>query len=176
MTALHRRPSPARRAPRALAAALTLGATATLAACTSTASTQKTDFTGTKGNVQDVVKRLAELADDGNAAGICKEVLTPDFGTTIGRGKSCTDGVKTAIDRADFTALDVTAVNVENKTPQLRADAIVTSTVGPDADDKQKRTFTLTRAASTDDWKIAAVSTTGEPASTPETTPATTDN
>lgn len=149
----HRSPARARRAA-ALAAALL--ATGGLTACTAEQNTQSEDFTGAKGEVQQTVERLSTFADKGSAASICKELLGEPLVAAFGGAAGCEAGVKTAIDNADYTNLNVTAVDIDDA--QLTAIARIEPADAGDG----RRAITLSRADAKARWKIIALDPTGK--------------
>ena len=65
------------RSPRPLLVVLAVAAPLALSACTGGQSASSSSFKGAKKEVQDVVKKLSDLADDRDGSSICKDVFTP---------------------------------------------------------------------------------------------------
>lgn len=149
----HRSPARARRAA-ALAAALL--ATGGLTACTAEQNTQTEDFTGAKGDVQRTVERLSTFADKDSAALICKELLGEQLVAAFGGAAKCEAGVQTAIDRADYTNLNVTAVDIDD------AQVTAIARIEPADENDGRRALTLARADDKARWKIIALDPTGK--------------
>ena len=172
------RPSIAPRARRALALLLAATATAGLTACGGQSASQSEELTGDKGQVQDVVQKLADRADRDDASGICRDLLDTKLKAALG-GEACADKVENAIKSADYTGLDVASVTID------AAGTTAVAQIKPVEATDERRSITLTResTAKTSPWLISALDPTGKtklPATTPsgttprETTPAST--
>lgn len=173
---LLRRPSSAR---RLLAFAGLAAASVTLAACAPQDSKQTSDLTGTQGEVQDVVQKLADRADDGNSAAICRELFTAKLQAALAKGGTCADNLEKAIDNSDYTSLNVRTVRL-SASNGAQAQAIV-RTLEDDGD----RQINLVKGSG-GKWQIDSfknkvtpasdLSTTPTDGRAPSSTPATTGN
>ncbi|MBJ7472343.1 MAG: hypothetical protein JHD16_13635 [Solirubrobacteraceae bacterium] len=169
------RPSLAPRARRAAVLLLAAAATGGLAACSTDNNAQTDDLPGARGEVQDAIKRLADLADRDDGTAICRELLSPTLRTALGDAQ-CAKNVETAIKASDYTSLNVDSVTVD------AAETTAVAQIKPVEDADARRSVTLTRKTKSDPWTILALDPTGKtklPAgSTPagttpaETTPA----
>ena len=163
------RPSTTPRARRALSVLLATSATIGLAACGAEQKAQTDDFTGAQGEVQDVVQKLADLAEKDDAAGICSKVLGPQLKQSLGGDAGCAAGVKDAIQNADYTSLNVVAVTVDT------AGLMGVAQIKPVEDADARRSITVSRKTKSAPWLITALDPSGKtklPATTPTgTTP-----
>lgn len=163
------RPSTAPRARRALTLLIAATAMGGLAACAPQGESQTEEFTGDKGQVQDVIQKLADRANDDNAASICRELLGAELKASLG-GSACADKVAASINAADYTSLDVASVTID------AAGTTAVAQIKPVEDTDARRSITLTRTSKTTPWLISALDPTGKtklPGTTPEgTTPA----
>lgn len=150
-----RRNSPAPRARRAATVAAVLLATGGLTACTADQNAQTEEFSGAKGEVQTTIERFSDLADQGAASSICRELLGDALKTALG-GEQCADGVKAAINGADYTNLDVASVNVD------KAEMTAIARIKPVEDEDARRAITLARTDPKARWKIVALDPTGK--------------
>lgn len=160
------RPSHASRARRALALLLATTATVTLAACAGQQASQTDELTGDQGQVQDVVQKLADRAERDDASGICRDLLAAELKTALG-GAACAAKVEAAIKAADYTGLDVASVAVDS------AGTTAVAQIKPVEATDQRRSITVTRAAKTGPWLIAALDPSGKtklPGTTPSAT------
>ncbi len=170
------RPSTAPRARRALTLLIATSAMGGLAACAPQGGSQTEEFTGDKGQVQDVVQKLADRAGDDNAAGICRELLAAELKAALG-GDACAEKVEASIKASDYTSLNVSSVTID------AAGTTAVAQIKPVEDADARRSITLTRTSKTTPWLISALDPTGKtklPGTTPagttpaETTPAST--
>lgn len=143
------------RARRVTAVAATLLAAGGLSACTAEQNAQTTEFDGAKGEVQQTIERLSTFADKGSAASICNELLGDVLVKAFG-GAECEAGVKRAIDNADYTNLNVAAVDVDP------AKTTAIARIKPVEDEDQRRAITLSRADPKARWEIVALDPTGK--------------
>ena len=97
---------------RPLAALLAILAALMLASCASS-SDSSSDFEGDEREAASAVEDLQSAANDDDASEICRTLLAKSLLDEIqGRGLECTTVVKTALDAADTTELDVKSVQV----------------------------------------------------------------
>lgn len=151
-----------RRAVGLVAAGL---ATMSLAACAPQGDSKTDDFSGVEGEVQDTVQKLADRADDGNAAAICRELFTPKLQATVARGGTCADGVERAIQNADYTTLDVQIVRISQSDP-TKASAIIDT-----VEDTGQRQLNLIKGTD-GKWRIDSLAVKVSPTSPAASTPA----
>lgn len=172
------------RSPRPLLVVAAIAAPLALSACTADSSSSK-NYSGSKKEVQTVITKLGDLADDRNASEICSSLFTPalqsEFAKIASDGR-CSTAVLRAVRNADYTRLvadSITLNGADAKATEAEA-YIKVSKDGP------KRGITLARADVKSPWKISAfqakvtgttpqvptlVSTTPAPTSASTTTP-----
>jgi hypothetical protein len=134
---------------RPLAALLALLAALTLAACGSAGTDSSSDFEGEQREVASAVEDLQSAASDDDASEICRTLLAQSLLDQIEqRGLQCTTAVKTALDAADTTDLEVQSVQVSGTTATARVES-------GSGDNATTRDVRLTREGR--NWKIAAL-------------------
>jgi hypothetical protein len=134
---------------RPLAALLALLAALTLAACGSAGTDSSSDFEGEQREVASAVEDLQSAASDDDASEICRTLLAKSLLDQLEqRGVECTAAVKTALDAADTTDLDVQSVQVSGTTATARVES-------GSGDNATTRDVRLTREGR--NWKIAAL-------------------
>ncbi len=150
------RPTTAPRARRALALLLAASATVGLAACAGEQRQQASDLTGVQGEVQDAVQKLADRAENDDAAGICRDLLGPELKAALGGDAQCEANVKDAILNADYTSLNVDTVKVDP------AKLTAVAQIKPVEDADARRSITLARSDAKARWLITALDPTGK--------------
>ncbi|MBO9532616.1 MAG: hypothetical protein J7513_06565 [Solirubrobacteraceae bacterium] len=110
---------PRLRSPRPLLLIAAVGAPLALGACT--AQSSGNSFKGTKGQVQDVITKLSDHADDRKAADICNDLFTDQLKASFAKagGGDCAKAVDRAVRNADYTRL--TADTIELDGPEASA-------------------------------------------------------
>jgi hypothetical protein len=147
---------------RAVTLALALTAVLGLSACAgqTTSSSSSAKLTGSAKPIGDQLTSLSNAADDDKAAGICSTLLTPALAAKFAAaaGGNCAKAVQYAIDRSDYSPLDVKKVVITGDTAVatiLHADGVQLDTI-----DFQRVTATHSTGTSpttpTSSWRISS--------------------